>query len=84
MCLQGILDYLVSGPKLTPGLARTSLDFPGRLLFFVETITDKVILDHKKLYLVYFENFHFFVIFSLVANFCLKSLKKRIFKINQI
>jgi len=32
---------------------------PGPLLFFVKTMPDKVILDHKKSYLVYFENFHF-------------------------
>jgi len=31
---------------------RSSLDFPGLLLFFVEIMPDKVILDHKKSYLV--------------------------------
>jgi len=31
---------------------RTSLDFPGLLLVFVEIMPDKVILDHKKSYLV--------------------------------
>ncbi len=54
---KGILAYLISG-------SRTSLDFPGLLLFFVEIISDKVILDHKNSYLVFFENFHFFLIFS--------------------
>jgi len=38
---------------------RTSLDFPGLLLVFVEIMPDKVILDHKMSYLVSFENFHF-------------------------
>ena len=38
----------------------TSLDFPGLLLVFVEIMPDEVILDNKKLYLVSFENFHFF------------------------
>jgi hypothetical protein len=54
--LKGILAYLVSGPKFTPGLSRTSLDFPGLLLVFVLIMPDKVILDHKMSYLVYFEN----------------------------
>ena len=53
---------------------RTSLDFTGLLLVFVEFMPDKVILDHKKSYLVYFQNFHF----SLMANFCLKLKKIKI------
>ena len=36
---------------------RTSLDFPGLILVFVEIIPDKVILDHKKSYLVIFGQF---------------------------
>jgi hypothetical protein len=51
--LKGILAYLVSGPKST----RTSLDFPGLVLVLI--MSDKVILDHKKSYLAYFENLHF-------------------------
>jgi len=47
---------------------RTSLDFPGLLLVFVEIMPDKVILDHKifvtkydkKSYLVSFEKNFFF------------------------
>ena len=47
---------------------RTSLDFPGLLLVFVEIMPDKVILDHKifvtkydkKSYLVSFEKKFFF------------------------
>jgi len=41
---EGILAYLVSGSP--------TLDFPGLLLVFVEILPDKVILDHKKSYLV--------------------------------
>jgi hypothetical protein len=40
--------------------ARTSLDFPVLLQVFVETMPDEVILDHKKSYLVNFENLIFF------------------------
>ena len=36
-----------------PSPIRTSMDFPGLLLFFVEIISDQVILDHKKSYLVF-------------------------------
>ena len=65
MCIfKGILAYLVSGPKSNSGLRRTSLDFPGLLLVFVEIMPDKIILDPKKSYLVYFENFNFFVLFD--------------------
>jgi len=56
---EGIFAYLVSGPKSTSGLPWNSLDFPGLLLVFVEIMPDKVILDHKMSYLVYFENLHF-------------------------
>ena len=35
-------------------------DFAGLLLVFVGIMPDKVILDHRKSYLVSFENFHFF------------------------
>jgi hypothetical protein len=41
------------------GLCWTSAELPGLLLVLVEIMPDKVILDHKKLYLVSFENFHF-------------------------
>ena len=34
-------------------------DIPGLFLFFMEIMSDKVIIDHKKSYLVYFENFNF-------------------------
>jgi len=47
---------------------RTSLDFPGLLLLFVEIMPDKVILDHKKPYLVNFENFHFFQFLAKIGN----------------
>jgi hypothetical protein len=41
MCVfKGILAYLVSGPKSTP-------DFPGLLLIFVEIMPDKVSLESK-------------------------------------
>ena len=41
MCVfKGILAYLVSGPKSTP-------DFPGFLLIFVEIMPDKVSLESK-------------------------------------
>ncbi len=42
------------------GLLLTSLDFycHGILLLFVEIMSDKVILDYKKSYLVLFENFY--------------------------
>jgi len=59
---EGILAYLVSGPKSTPGfprLSRSSPDIPGLLLVFLEIMPEKVILDHKMSYLVYFENSHF-------------------------
>jgi len=46
---------LVSGPKSTPGL----------LLFFVEIMPDKIILEHKKSYLVSFEIFNFLRFFHL-------------------
>jgi len=46
---------------------RTSLGFPGLLLVFVEIMPDKVILDHKKSYLVSFENFHFFSFLAKIA-----------------
>jgi len=69
MCVfEGILAYLVSGPKSTPdfpGLPRISLDLPGLLLVFVEIMPDEVILDHKISYLFYFENFHFLRFFNL-------------------
>jgi hypothetical protein len=44
------------------GLVRTNsspyfLDYPGLLAFFVEIMSDKVILDQKKSYLVYLEIF---------------------------
>ncbi len=52
------MAYLVSGPKSTP-------DFPGLLLVCVLIMTDKVILDHKMSYLVYFENFYFLWFFHL-------------------
>ena len=43
-----------------PGLRRTLL-----LLVFVEIKPDKVVLDHKKSYLVYFENIHFLWFFHI-------------------
>jgi len=35
-------------------------DFAGLLLFCVEIMPDKVILDHKMSYFFYLKNFHFF------------------------
>ena len=69
---KGILAYVASGPKSTPGLPWTSPDFPGLLLVFVEIMPGKVILDHKSHILVYFENFHFFT----YGQFLLKIEKK--------
>ena len=48
---KGMLAYLVFGSKSTVGLPRT---FPD-LLVFEGIMPDKVILDHKKSYLVYFD-----------------------------
>ena len=73
--LKGILAYLVSGPKSTP-------DFPGLLLVFVEIMPDKVILDHKMSYLVNFENFHFFQFLAKIGH--VKKSQMKIFKIDQI
>ena len=56
------------------------LDFPGLLLFFVEIVSDKVILEHKKSSLVYFENFHFQQKLAISE----KITKKEIFYIDQI
>jgi phosphate transport system protein len=39
---------------------------------FVEITPDKVILDHKISYLIYFENFYFLLFFHFMDNFCLK------------
>ena len=52
---------------------RTSLDFHGLLLVFVDIMTDKVIIDHKiKIhiwsYLVSFENFHFFQFLAKIGH----------------
>jgi len=47
---------------------RTSLDFPGLLLVFVKILPDKVILDHKKSYLVSFENFHSFQFLAKIGH----------------
>jgi len=47
---------------------RTSLDFLGLLLVFVEIMPDKVILDHEKSYLVSFENFHFFQFLAKIGH----------------
>ena len=49
---KGIIAYLVSGPEFTLGLPRT-------LLFFMEIMSDKLILDLKKSILLVF----IFVIF---------------------
>ena len=51
---EGILAYPASKPKSTLGL----------LLFFVEIMSEKVILDNKKSYLVYFKKFHFWCVFE--------------------
>jgi len=45
--MESVLVRSRSGPDF--------LDFPGLLLFFVEIMSDKVILDHKKSYLVWGE-----------------------------
>ena len=65
----------ISGPKSTPGLPWTFPDFPGLLLVFVVIMSDKVILDHKKSYLISFENFHFLWFFHLLPIFA-KNWKK--------
>ena len=54
---------------------RTSLDFHGLLLFFVEIMSDKVILGHKKSYLSSFENFNFFRFLAKIGHKC-KNHKK--------
>jgi len=56
--------YILYRISVRQNAVRISLDFPGLLLVFVEIMPDQVILDHKKPYLVSFENFHFFSIFS--------------------
>jgi hypothetical protein len=61
---------------------RTLLDFPGFLLVLVLIMSDKVILDLKKSYLVCFENFHFFRF--LAKTWVKKSQKMKIFKTDQI
>jgi len=47
--------------KMRSGLPWTSPDF---YYFFVEMMSDKVILDLEKFVFGPFENFHYFVIFS--------------------
>ncbi len=55
----------------------------GLLLVFVETMPDKVILDHKKSHLVSFENFHLFRFSAkIVHKLKKKSQKMKIFKID--
>ena len=49
-------------------LVRTSPDFPEVLLVFVEIVPDKVVLDHKKSYLVSYENFIFFRFLAKIGN----------------
>ncbi len=83
----GILDYFVSGPKFGlaqtsldfPWLPRTSLDSPGHLLVSVLIMSDKVIWDHKKSYLIYFENFDFLWFFHLWPSFA-KNRKNKNFQ----
>ncbi len=70
---EGILAYLVSGPK-----NNNKLVFPGLLLVLVEIMPDKFILDHKESYLVYFENFHFCDFFTY-GQFLLKIEKNENF-----
>jgi hypothetical protein len=91
---KGNLAYLVSGPKSTSG--PTCPDFswlPWHLLFFVEIMSDKVILNQKKSYMVYsshiwsMKNFHFWWFFQLWPIFDKNrwnSQKIKIFKIDQI
>jgi len=50
------------------GIRWTSPAFPGLLLVFAEIMPDKVILDHKKSYLVSFENFHFFQLLAKIGH----------------
>jgi len=52
--------YILYRISVRQNAVRISLDFPGLSLVFVEIMPDQVILDHKKSYLVSFENFHFF------------------------
>ena len=47
---------------------RTSLDFPGLSPVFVVIMPDKFILDHKKSYLVSFENFIFFQFLAKIGH----------------
>jgi len=70
--------WLILVPDRSP--RRTSLDFPRLLLVFVEIMSDKVILDHKKLYLVSFENFHFLRKFSAYGLFLQKIEKNEKFQ----
>jgi hypothetical protein len=64
--------------KMRSGLVQSGLrwispDFPGLLLVFVEIMPDKVISDHRKSYLVSFENFHFF---QFLADICTQRYSK--------
>jgi len=52
--------------KMRSGLRWTSPEKCGN----VEIMPDKVILDHKKSYLVSFENFHFFQFLAKIGNKC--------------
>ncbi len=68
--------WLTLFPDRSP--PRTSLDFPGLLLVFVEIMPDKVILDHKKSYLIIFGLFwkFSFLWFFTYEQFLLKIEKK--------
>ena len=59
---------------------RTSRDFTVLLLVFVWIMPDNVSWDQKKSCLVNFEYFHFFFIYSLMANFWKKSKKNENFQ----
>ena len=75
---KGILANLVSVPK-----SQTSPDFQGILRnftsFFFEIMPDKVILDYKKSYFVYFENFCYCDFFTY-GQFLLKIEKQENFQ----
>ena len=58
-------------------------DFPGLLLVFGEIMPDKVTLDHKKSYLVYYENSHFLWFLHLWPIFAKNRKKLKFSKLNK-
>ena len=66
--INGIVKFHINSFQFV--FVRTSLDYPGLSLVFVEIMPDKVILDDKKSYLVYFVQFWKFSFFSILSKNC--------------